>query len=1257
MKKVLQAFFLLISVSLAGQELPEAYRSYIAKYPEGPALNKYDSAFMGSLPQKQLPDQAMRDQLPPVVDNSTLPYLRPVFQQAGPSCGQAAMIGYNFTYEMACKRDQPALFPQTQYPSHFAWNFQNGGNGYWGVSYFHSIEVLRMCGTMNSSDYGDFYDDGYRWINGYNLYYNGMYNRVRAVYSIKTGTEEGILALKHWLYNHMGEQDHGGVASYYANVPWNAVTLNDTTPEGGKLVVTNWYPLASHAMTIVGYNDSIRYDYNGDGSYTNNIDLNNDQVIDPRDWEIGAVRFVNSHGIGAQDSGFCYMMYKCLSETFENGGVWNREVHILDVDEDYMPKITYKIKLNHTCREKVKVIAGVSTDTTDAAPAWLMEFPIIDYQGSCHYMQGHDTADSQKTLEFGLDVTPLLCHLKPGEPARFFFVVDENDPDFEGIGEITSFSVIDYTDGQQEHISDETPATLENNSRTMVSVIFTPDFEKVEITSDTLPPFTANIPYTFQFTAQGGRLPYSWDPVYTYSIGQSVAPFPEADENQVLFDDTGDTIMAVPLGFSFPFYGKTYDTVFMHINGHLQFGSDQLPWPYMMEPALLFRSKAMIAPMEKMEFTIMPAEGDGGWVEFSDTSALFRWKLSMAGNLGTTEFNFATRIGQSGNIETFYGPCTLEGISWLGGISAGNKTDFMMSPVSGLGQVQPGTKIVYCYRPVPGQLSLSETGLLSGIISADDQIFDQSFRVTDRSGMTDEKTFQLTSGPYLYLTVHPGIGNLFDYGDTVSLDLAVKNGSQQIMSNGSVTIASGDNFIVLTNATCNLGTIQPGQVVTFPQAFTFISATGIPDQHDLLLNAVLAVTGKTWHKELLLRSNAPNLQLAKPKIDDEDQRLSPGESAPLMITFRNTGHAAISGVISTLVSLDPEVQVMNDPVQDFGDIPKGASATRFFDLHAEDTTPNGLTATLILTTTTAPGLGRQDTIRLKVGKTPVLVIDMATDKNSGPVIFDKLNELNVLSDYNYNITPDIFDYQSLFICLGYYFHNHELTLGEGQLLADYLDAGGKVYLESRTTWRDDPGTPAQPKFNIGYETPLTIFDTITGIDGTFTQGIKVLNEAIHYFSQYYLVPVGPAFPILQDNNLLRSCAVAYDAGTYRTIGALFEYGTQSDLSPDAATQLMLRYLDFFGIDVSPIGIEENPVETKMKIYPNPAVNYLMIDGRRSVARLSVMNIFGQTLIQNDNIQSFPYQLNIKALSSGIYILRIEDHEGHFVSGMFIKAAE
>jgi len=78
---------------------------------------------------------------------------------------------------------------------------------------------------------------------------------------------------------------------------------------------------------------------------------------------------------------------------------------------------------------------------------------------------------------------------------------------------------------------------------------------------------------------------------------------------------------------------------------------------------------------------------------------------------------------------------------------------------------------------------------------------------------------------------------------------------------------------------------------------------------------------------------------------------------------------------------------------------------------------------------------------------------------------------------------------------------------------------------------------------------------------------------------------------LQDNDLLKSCAVAYDAGNYKTIGTLFEFGTMTGLPPTSTRDLMLEYLEFFDIYVNLTGVEEGQAiagNFGVYLYPNPA---------------------------------------------------------------------
>lgn len=103
----------------------------------------------------------------------------------------------------------------------------------------------------------------------------------------------------------------------------------------------------------------------------------------------------------------------------------------------------------------------------------------------------------------------------------------------------------------------------------------------------------------------------------------------------------------------------------------------------------------------------------------------------------------------------------------------------------------------------------------------------------------------------------------------------------------------------------------------------------------------------------------------------------------------------------------------------------------------------------------------------------------------------------------------------------------------------------------------------------------------------------------------------------------------------------------------------------FTITDGSIGINEKKAEQfDLSLFPNPAESILTIDlkeslvaGRQSLVRLSVINIFGQPLLQFDNIPSFPYQVDISALPPGLYIIRFEDENGHAGSIRFIKAKD
>ena len=199
---------------------------------------------------------------------------------------------------------------------------------------------------------------------------------------------------------------------------------------------------------------------------------------------------------------------------------------------------------------------------------------------------------------------------------------------------------------------------------------------------------------------------------------------------------------------------------------------------------------------------------------------------------------------------------------------------------------------------------------------------------------------------------------------------------------------------------------------------------------------------------------------------------------------------------------------------------------------------------------------------LNLDVTPITVPAIATClQNLG--YYKPIHIAQYASQYPMETTLD-----AVFVLLGIYPNNHVLGDGEAQVLKDYLDMGGNVYMEGGDTWYFDPQTVLQPMFNIS---PLSDGTSdlygVVGKDGTFTQGMS-FNYAGENSFMDHIDPITPAFTIFSNFSPIYNCAVAYNSGYYKTIGASFEFGGLTDgISPSTKTELMNKILEFFEVIV------------------------------------------------------------------------------------------
>ncbi|MEI6682366.1 MAG: FlgD immunoglobulin-like domain containing protein [Bacteroidota bacterium] len=884
-----------------------------------PASLTPDELFVLSrVPKLKLPESYKGSKaplMPSQVDNSTQPFFRPITAQSGYECGQSAGISFNFTYEIDRLRGLAANQTTTQYPSHFTWDFLNNANNYQGASFFDSWEIVRACGNMNISDYGGAQNTGgyTRWISGYDMYYNGMHNRINSVKAIRVDTPDGLQTLKYWLLDHLEGASVGGVANMYGQYFGTPSTvLPPNTPYSGQYVQPFWGSSPSHAWTICGYNDSIRYDFNNDGQYTNNIDINGDGVVDMHDWEIGGLKFANGYaGPGWSNSGFCYTMYKNLADNSTNGGIWNHTVYVLDVKSTCSPVLTMKVTLKHTSRNKIKVTAGLNTDLAATVPSATLEFPIFNNQGGDLYMQGGAT-EADKTIEFGLDLAPLISQIANNMPAKYFLQVQETDPANAYTGEIVGWSLVDYT--PTTPIITNYPVNnvaLVNNDITRLSMNYTLGFNKPYITIATLPPAQLYQPYSATLAATGGTPPYKWDARLDYPETVAAATFPSVTAQQLTLTNNNTGYAVKTLDFNFPFYKKFVSKLYIYADGYILFDDQPYTWPYIIDKMLLFKQTAILAPF-MTDLAIYPAFAQGVWFEGNANYAVIRWKASLYNLPGGTSVNFAVKIYPNGTIEYYYGDMLYPaGTAWTGGMSSGDNKNFQFSVMNSAPAIAGGVMDKFTTCSFPPEMDISEDGHFTGTPTNSYQNLPIKFVVTDLNNISSSKTLLFNSfGLLITQTIVSGGDSLIEFGETADISLNVVNVGSQVLHNVSFWITKNDPWITLTDSTENVAIITGGQNLNLPNAFSFVVSPQVPDNHPFTIMLHVLSQEGGFQRPIDCIAHAPVFHVTGTQLLDGDNGLpDPGESADLQVTYRNDGSAKASFVNVHLTTADTNLTI------------------------------------------------------------------------------------------------------------------------------------------------------------------------------------------------------------------------------------------------------------------------------------------------------------------------------------------------------------
>jgi len=406
--------------------------------------------------------------LPSRVDNHKLSYARKPFNQVGGSCGSASRICYMFAYEVNNYYRRDGNKPENIYPSHFTWMLTSQGSEKEAMARDNGVpNSILYGGELYSKIYGTSGQDGfstadYGWMQGYDKWYGAMQNRITGTKYLKFQTVADLEVIKGWFYNHNGDTSFaaGGYSGFgCASSGYKSAPIPAGNYEAGKKILTSWGPQLDHGTVYCGYDDSVGYDFNNDGKITNDGDIKN--------WERGALIFLNSWSGTWENSGTLYVPYRLAVGT-------SHELYLLR--KDYKPKRVMKIIMNYTQRAQIRLSVGVNANVAATTPSKTLICQHFNYGGRGNIDMLGKWADGKihtEPMEFGYDVTDVASALDLKKDIKYFLVIDSKTS-AAGTGTVSSISVIDYQNSQSgvETVTKETNVAVKGGGQqTLVSVV------------------------------------------------------------------------------------------------------------------------------------------------------------------------------------------------------------------------------------------------------------------------------------------------------------------------------------------------------------------------------------------------------------------------------------------------------------------------------------------------------------------------------------------------------------------------------------------------------------------------------------------------------------------------------------------------------------------------------------------------------------------------------------------------------------------
>ena len=497
-------------------------------------------------------------------------------------------------------------------------------------------------------------------------------------------------------------------------------------------------------------------------------------------------------------------------------------------------------------------------------------------------------------------------------------------------------------------------------------------------TPSPLPPAAVSQPYSSTLAAAGGIGAYTWSAGGTnYTESQPATGWLGGGTAQGWQGINESWSLALP--FAFPFYGTSYNSVWIDSNGYLDFTTSAVSSS---NSDSGLASAVRIAPIWQFMSTASPFGVDDIYVTSNSTYVAVRWSADADYYSSSSEVNVEAVLFANGNIEFNYGPSAFANSPTIG-ISEGDNTHFTLSRYDGATSLPAYASVLFTPpTALPSGLSLSSAGVLSGTVTTAGA-YNFSVTTTDSASPAHcvVTPFVLNVVTSLLSLAVPasateGVGTVNGTVTTQSalsgpltVDLASSD-TARVTVPSSVTIPAGQTSEPVTITILDNALNGPEAVTVTAAAAGYGSGTGTITVHDNETATLTVSVPSSANEDAGLLADAGTITASQAPNQNVTVQLTSGNPARLLVpptvvllAGRTTATFNLTTVDDQVVETTPTPITVTAHVENWTD---GAGTVNLLD--------NDQTLAVVLPASTWEG--RQNTGTVQIGGTstsPVVV--------------------------------------------------------------------------------------------------------------------------------------------------------------------------------------------------------------------------------------------------------------------------------------------